>query len=64
MNPCKFFKKTWKENDNIESNTAILPLVPYEKNPKKTSDSLPVWGYPPHTPIYKFIRTIHNTIYI
>ena len=30
MNP-KYFKKTWKENDFIESNTAILPLVPYEK---------------------------------
>ena len=45
MNPSKYFKKTWKKNDDIESNTAILPLVPYEKKKqKKTSDSLPVWG--------------------
>ena len=65
MNPSKYFKKTWKKNDNIESNTAILPLVPYEKKTKKKQAThCQCGGYPPHTPIYKCIRTIHNTIYI
>ena len=52
MNPSKYFKKTWKKNDNIESNTAILPLVPYEKKTKKNKRLIASVGDILHIPRY------------
>ena len=53
MNPSKYFKKTWKKNDNIESNTAILPLVPYKtKNKKKNKRLIASVGDILHIPRY------------